>query len=238
MTRAISTSTPMACIWRPGLRASKVNLPGCVSLPLFQAQALPVRPCSRWSRTHCRSAHCCRSARWATRVSASRRTVSLKDRCNGASSALHHGRLAQESGTANRYIPGENLPDKSFIVEEVEVRNSLTDEHRTLCIVTQMTLKRPSDVVVDKRDEQHARVWLSIHLSGASGVDQLTVVHGPGQIDIDEDGKPYYQADAASPAHFCVVGVVWRLSRITHHARGLHRAAAAAGAAQSSLSGP
>ncbi|AFO47355.1 hypothetical protein T1E_1500 [Pseudomonas putida DOT-T1E] len=126
--------------------------------------------------------------------------------------ASPHGRLAQESGTANRYIPGENLPDKSFIVEEVEVRNSLTDEHRTLCIVTQMTLKRPSDVVVDKRDEQHARVWLSIHLSGASGVDQLTVVHGPGQIDIDEDGKPYYQADAASPAHFCVVGVVWRLS--------------------------
>lgn len=126
--------------------------------------------------------------------------------------ASPHGRLAQESGTANRYIPGENLPDKSFIVEEVEVRNSLTNEHRTLCIVTQMTLKRPSDVVVDKRDEQHARVWLSIHFSEASGVDQLTVVHGPGQIDIDENGKPYYQADAASPAHFCVVGAVWRLS--------------------------
>ncbi|WPJ99409.1 hypothetical protein R6U79_19680 [Pseudomonas putida] len=107
--------------------------------------------------------------------------------------ASPHGRLAQESGTANRYVPGENLPDKSFIVEEVEVRNSSTDEHRTLCIVTQMTLKRPSDVVVDKRDEQHARVWLSIHFSGVSGVDQLTVVHGPGQIDIDEDGKPYYQ---------------------------------------------
>jgi len=126
--------------------------------------------------------------------------------------ASPHGRLAQESGTANRYIPGENLPDKSFIVEEVEVRNSLTDEHRTLCIVTQMTLKRPSDVVVEKRDEQHARVWLSIHFSGVSGVDQLTVVHGPGQIDIDEDGKPYYQADAASPAHFCVVDAVWRPS--------------------------
>ena len=75
-----------------------------------------------------------------------------------------------------------------------------------------LTLKRPSDVVVDKRDEQHARVWLSIHFSGESRVDQLTVVHGPGQIDIDEDGKPYYQADAASPAHFCVVGAVWRLS--------------------------
>ena len=120
------------------------------------------------------------------------------------------GKLAHPTGTANTYHPGKDVVGKSFVVEEVEVRNSLTDERRTLCIVTQMTGNRPADVLVDERDDKLGRVWLSISAGGAAGVSELTVAYGPGRIDIDQGGKPYYQATAESPAHFCVVRAVWQ----------------------------
>lgn len=122
-----------------------------------------------------------------------------------------HGRLAHLSGATNTYIPGPNLQGKSFVVEEVEVSNSLTDERRTLCVITQMTEKRPSDVVVDKQDTALGRVWLLLRASGNSGVTDLKVVHGPGRIDRDADGKLYYQAVASSPANFCVIEATWEV---------------------------
>jgi len=122
-----------------------------------------------------------------------------------------HGHLAHPSGTTNTYIPGPNLQGKSFVVEEVEVSNSLTDERRTLCVITQMTEKRPSDVVVDKQDTALGRVWLSLRVSGNSGVTDLKVVQGPGRIDRDAEGKLYYQAVASSPAIFCVIAATWEL---------------------------
>ena len=122
-----------------------------------------------------------------------------------------HGRLALAAGTANTYVPGANLPGERFIVEEVEVSNRQTSESRTLCIVTQMTGNgnRPDDVIVDKLDDQLGRVWLSVSGGGQVGVSELSVVHGPGRINTDEDGKLYYQAETASPAHFCVVRAYW-----------------------------
>lgn len=122
-----------------------------------------------------------------------------------------HGRLALAAGTANTYVPGANLPGERFIVEEVEVSNRQTSESRTLCIVTQMTGNgnRPDDVIVDKLDDQLGRVWLSVSGGGQVGVSELSVVHGPGRINTDEDGKLYYEAETASPAHFCVVRAYW-----------------------------
>ena len=122
-----------------------------------------------------------------------------------------HGRLALAAGTANTYVPGANLRGERFIVEEVEVSNRQTSESRTLCIVTQMTGNgnRPDDVIVDKLDDQLGRVWLSVSGGGQVGVSELSVVHGPGRINTDEDGKLYYQAESASPAHFCVVRAYW-----------------------------
>ncbi|MFJ4443667.1 hypothetical protein ACIPZ8_16430 [Pseudomonas sp. NPDC089422] len=119
------------------------------------------------------------------------------------------GQLAHTTGKANTYRPGADVAGKSFVVEEVEVSNRLTDERRTLCMVTQMTGNRPADVLVDKRDDTLGRVWLSISAGGMSGVSELTVVHGPGRIDTDQAGKPYYQATAESSAHFCVVRAFW-----------------------------
>lgn len=129
----------------------------------------------------------------------------------------HFGELPGKTGKTNTYVPykkkeGEedkDLEGKSFLIEEVEVSNSLTDERRTLCIVTQMTEKRPADVLVDKRDDTLGRVWLSISAGGQAGVSELTVEHGPGRTGKDQDGKWYYQANAESSAHFCVVRAFW-----------------------------
>ncbi|MDH0732387.1 hypothetical protein N5F23_23930 [Pseudomonas sichuanensis] len=123
--------------------------------------------------------------------------------------AQPHGRLAHSTGTANTYIPGGNVTGKAFVVEEVEVRNSQADEQRTLCVVTAMTDMRPSDVLVDKQDVQLGRLWLSLSAAGQVGISSLSVVHGPGQIAVDGDGKPYYQVVNSSPADFCVVRAFW-----------------------------
>ncbi|WP_176507652.1 hypothetical protein [Pseudomonas urethralis] len=119
------------------------------------------------------------------------------------------GTLTHKTGTANTYVPGGDLADRSFIVEEIEVRNSLTGESRNLCLVTQMIGKRPADVLVDQRDVEQGKVWLSITAGGQVGISELSVVHGPGRIASDETGKPYYQAATESPAHFCVVRAFW-----------------------------
>ncbi|QXH48398.1 hypothetical protein KSS93_10975 [Pseudomonas xanthosomatis] len=123
--------------------------------------------------------------------------------------AAPHGRLAEDKGQANTYIPGGNITGKAFVVEQVEVRNSLTNEYRTLCMITAMTVMRPSDVLVDKLDAQLGRVWLSVSVGSGSGIDELSVVHGPGQIDTDAEGKLFYQADSSSSEPFCVVRALW-----------------------------
>ncbi|GAB1618874.1 hypothetical protein [Pseudomonas sp. NGC7] len=123
--------------------------------------------------------------------------------------AQPHGSLAHASGATNTYMPGPNLQGKSFVVEEVEVSNSVSGERRSLCIITQMTQTRPSDVLVDKRDASLGRVWLSISAGGNVGVSELTVLHGPGTVGIDGEGKPYYQSVGSSTAPFCVVRAYW-----------------------------
>ncbi|WP_369990424.1 hypothetical protein [Pseudomonas xanthosomatis] len=119
-----------------------------------------------------------------------------------------HGRLAHTAGQANTYIPGGNLTGKAFVVEQVEVSNSQTHEQRTLCVITQMTDMRPTDVVTVKQDAQAGRVWLALSAGTNVGVSELSVVHGPGTIGEDAAG-PYYQADSASSAPFCVVRAFW-----------------------------
>lgn len=123
--------------------------------------------------------------------------------------ARAHGRLRSDSGPNNSYIPGDNIAGQSFLLEEIEVSNSLTLERQTMCVVTQMTAMRPSDVLVEQQDAVLRRVWLSISAGGQVGISELTVVHGPGQIATDSSGKPYYQAPAASAAHFCVIRAYW-----------------------------
>ncbi|MGO0629676.1 hypothetical protein ACTORR_06440 [Pseudomonas sp. SAR267] len=125
--------------------------------------------------------------------------------------AQAHGRLALETGESNRYIPGENIAGRSFLVEEVEV-SSPTDERRTLCIVTEMTLARPADVVIARQDAALRRVWLTITAGSKQQIPELTVVHGPGSIGRDADGEPYYQASDSSAAHFSVVRAFWELA--------------------------
>jgi len=123
--------------------------------------------------------------------------------------AQPHGSLAHASGATNTYVPGPNLQGKSFVVEEVEVSNSVSGERRSLCMITQMTQTRPSDVLVDKRDASLGRVWLSISAGGNVGVSKLDVVYGPGTSGVDGEGKPYYQSVGSSAAPFCVVRAYW-----------------------------
>lgn len=122
--------------------------------------------------------------------------------------AAPHGRLAHATGQSNTYIPGGNLTGKAFVVEQVEVRNSQTNEQRTLCMITQMTEKRPVDVVVVKQDLHSGQVWLALSTAGQVGASELSVVHGPGTSGQDAAGF-YYQADSASTEPFCVVRASW-----------------------------
>ena len=119
-----------------------------------------------------------------------------------------HGHLAHATGQSNTSIPGGDLPGKAFVVEQVEVRNSQTNEYRTLCMITAMTGMRPTDVVIVKQDTHSGRVWLALSSGGQVGVSELSVVHGPGTTGQDAVGF-YYQADGASTAPFCVVRAYW-----------------------------
>ncbi|MDH0730388.1 hypothetical protein N5F23_13930 [Pseudomonas sichuanensis] len=121
-----------------------------------------------------------------------------------------HGHLAHATGQSNTYIPGGNLTGKAFVVEQVEVRNSQTNEQRTLCMITQMTDKRPEDVVIVKQDPHSGQVWLVLSTAGVTGVSELSVVYGPGTCGEDAAGL-YYQADSASTAPFCVVRASWAM---------------------------
>lgn len=123
-----------------------------------------------------------------------------------------HGRLEHEKGASNRYIPGGNIEDQSFVVEEIEV-SSPTDERRSVCVVTEMTVARPADVVIARQDAALRRVWLTITVGSKQQSPELTVVHGPGSIGKDADGQPYYQASDSSAAHFSVVRAFWELEQ-------------------------
>lgn len=119
------------------------------------------------------------------------------------------GSLANPNGETNTYIPGPEVAGKSFVVEEVEVQNNRTAERRTLCVITQMASSRPADVLVEEVDTSLGRVRLVINAGGQFGLSDLTVVHGPGRVEKDGEGRPYYQADLSSPKPFCVVRAFW-----------------------------
>lgn len=127
--------------------------------------------------------------------------------------AAPHGRLAHATGPSNTYIPGGNLTGKAFVVEQVEVHNSQTNEQRTLCVITTMTTKISYDMVVAKREAQ--RLWLQLFVDDLPGITDLEVLHGPGKVARDAEGEPYYEADRASQAPFCVVGGVLKEGRFS-----------------------